>query len=121
MEEKNQPANVEYYSAIKQIQKMTAINNATKNIVRMIAKNTSIPSLVAEQMTTKFITTKTSARIKPSILNRHGNTFSGSNRQLDGHTARGDKKYSLHCSTTNHSSKTPLYNPLNRHGNTFQE
>ncbi len=52
---------------MKQIQKMTAINNATNNIVRMVAKNTTIPSLVAEQMSTKFITTIASVR---NTLNR---------------------------------------------------
>ncbi|WP_289394778.1 hypothetical protein [Pantoea stewartii] len=100
---------------------MTAINNATNNIVRMVAKNTTIPSLVAEQMSTKFIATIASVRNTPSSPNRHGNTFSRSNRQLDGHTGPGRLKIFTplqHNKST--AAKTPLYNPLNRHGNTFQ-
>ncbi|WP_289394815.1 hypothetical protein [Pantoea stewartii] len=36
-------------------------------------------------MSTKFIAAIASVRNTPSSLNRHGNAFSGSNRQLDSH------------------------------------
>ncbi len=68
---------------------MTAINNATNNIVRMVAKDTTIPSLGAEQVSTKFIATIASVKIRRHHLTVTATLF-GSNRQLDGHTARGD-------------------------------
>ncbi|KAB0545337.1 hypothetical protein [Pantoea stewartii] len=100
--------------------KMTAINNATNNIVRMVAKNTTIPSLVAEQMSTKFIATIASVRNTPSSLNRHGNTFQGVIASSTATQPGAIKNIHSTAAQQITAAKTPLYNPLNRHGNTFQ-
>ncbi|WP_289394820.1 hypothetical protein [Pantoea stewartii] len=99
---------------------MTAINNATNNIVRMVAKNTTIPSLVAEQMSTKFIATIASVRNTPSSLNRHGNTFQGVIASSTATQPGAIKNIHSTAAQQITAAKTPLYNPLNRHGNTFQ-
>ncbi|CNF40481.1 hypothetical protein [Yersinia kristensenii] len=99
---------------------MTAINNSINNIVRMVAKNTIIPSLVADQISTKFVANIASVRNTPSSLNRHGNTFQGVITRST-YTRPGAIK-NIHSTAAQQitAAKTPLYNPLNRHGNTFQ-